>query len=182
LTAIQLLWINLISDIASGLALAVEPAEPDVMQRPPRNPQEPIITARDLNTIGWESAALSAGALSAYGYGLSRYGMGAQAGTLAFTSLAVGQLLHAVTARSETHSVFDATPRPTNPYLSAALFGSFGLQALTLIVPGLRSLLGLTPISLVDSAVLGASAALPFVANELGKTARQHIQVVRNDP
>lgn len=171
LTAMQLLWINLISDIAPGLALALEPAEPDVMQRPPRNPDEPIVTPTDLRTIGWESAAISAGAFGAYGYGLSQYGMGAQASTLAFTSLAAGQLLHAITARSETHSVFDATPRPSNPYLSAALLGSFGLQALTLVVPGLRSLLGLTPISLVDGAVIGASAALPFVANEMGKKA-----------
>jgi Ca2+-transporting ATPase len=169
LTAMQLLWINLISDIAPGLALALEPAEPDVMQQPPRNPDEPIISTNDLRTIGWESAAISAGAFGAYGYGLSRYGMGAQASTLAFTSLATGQLLHAITARSETQSVFDTTPRPGNPYLSAALIGSFGLQALTLMVPGLRSLLGLTPISLVDGVVIGASAALPFVANELGK-------------
>lgn len=79
-------------------------------------------------------------------------------------------IAHAITARSETHSVFDTIPRPANPYLSAALLGSFGLQALTLLVPGLRNLLGLTPISLVDGAVIGASAVLPFVVNELGKT------------
>lgn len=172
LNAMQLLWINLMSDIAPGLALALEPAEPDVMQHPPRNPDEPIITAADMRTIGWESAAISAGAFGAYGYGLSRYGMGAQAGTLAFTSLTAGQLLHAITARSETHSVFDTTARPSNPYLSAALLGSFVLQALTLVVPGLRSLLGLTPISLVDGVVIGAGAVLPFVANELGKKTR----------
>lgn len=174
LNAMQLLWINLISDIAPGLALALEPAEPDVMQRPPRNPNDPIITTSDLRTIGWESAAISAGAFGAYSYGLSRYGMGAQAGTLAFTSLATGQLLHALTARSETQSVFDATPRPTNPYLSIALLGSFGLQALTLLVPGLRNLLGLTQISLIDGAVIGTSAVLPFVANEMTKKAQRH--------
>ena len=173
LNAVQLLWINLMSDIAPGLALALEPAEPDVMQHPPRNPGEPIITSSDLHTIGWESAAISAGAFGAYSYGLSRYGMGAQASTLAFTSLTAGQLLHAITARSETHSVFDVTPRTANPYLSAALLGSFGVQALTLFVPGLRSLLGITPISLVDGVVISASAMLPFIANETGKKWRR---------
>ena len=169
LTAMQLLWINLLSDITPGLALALEPEEPEVMQRPPRDPQEPILTSHDLRAIAWESATISAGAFAAYSYGLSRYGMGAQASTLAFTSLTAGQLLNAVTARSETHSIFDATPRSSNPYLSVALLGSFGLQALTLILPGLRNLLGLTPISLVDGAVIGASAVLPFLVNESTK-------------
>jgi Ca2+-transporting ATPase len=169
LTAMQLLWINLISDIAPGLALALEPPEPDVLNQPPRNPEEPIIKPSDFRRVGVESAALSAGALGSYGYGLMRYGMGPQASTLAFTSLTTGQLLHAITSRSETHSVFSRTSLPPNPYLSAALIGSFGLQALALTVPGLQSLLGVTPISLIDGAVIGASAVLPFVFNEATK-------------
>lgn len=167
--AMQLLWVNLISDIAPGLALALEPPEPDVLNQPPRNPEEPILKPSDFRRIGVESAALSAGALGAYGYGLLRYGMGPQASTMAFTSLTTGQLLHAITSRSETHSVFTRTPLPSNPYLSAALVGSFGLQALALTVPGLQSLLGTTPISLIDGAVIGASAILPFVCNEATK-------------
>src|SRR5262249_23921536 len=150
LNAMQLLWINLLSDIFPGLALALEEPEPDVMNQPPRSPEEPIIKPADFRNIAMESAALSAGALGAYGYGLARYGAGPQASTLAFTSLTAGQLLHAVTSRSETHSVFDATSLPTNSYLNMALIGSFGLQALSFVVPGLRNLLGLTPISLLD--------------------------------
>src|SRR6266496_3922864 len=92
LNALQLLWINLLSDVTPGLALALEPPEPDVLQQPPRDPAEPIL--------------MSAGAFGAYGYGLARYGMGAQANTLAFTSLTVGQLLHAFSCRSHTHSLF----------------------------------------------------------------------------
>ena len=169
LNAMQLLWINLISDIAPGLALALEPPEPEVLSQPPRSPEEPIIKPSDFRRVGVESAALSAGALGAYGYGLMRYGMGPQASTMAFTSLTTGQLLHAITSRSETHSVFSRTPLPPNPYLSAALIGSFGLQALALTVPGLQSLLGVTPISLIDGAVIGASALLSFVFNEATK-------------
>jgi len=172
LNAMQLLWINLISDIFPGLALALEPPEPDVLQQPPRDPAEPIIKPSDFRRIGLESAALSAGALGAYSYGLLQYGAGPQASTLAFTSLTAGQLLHAVTSRSENRSVFDATPLPANPYLYGALLGSFGLQALTLFLPGLRGLLGLTPISWLDGLVIGGSALLPFVANEASKTQR----------
>src|SRR5208337_2379634 len=102
LTAMQLLWINLISDIFPGLALALEPPEADVMAQAPRDPTEPIIKASDFARIGSEATVLSAGALGAYAYGLARYGTGPQAATLAFTSLASGQLLHAVSCRSET--------------------------------------------------------------------------------
>ncbi|MCI0530039.1 MAG: cation-translocating P-type ATPase, partial [Nitrospira sp.] len=124
LNAMQLLWINLISDIFPGLALALEPPEPDVLSHPPRNPEEPIMTTSDFKRITFESAALSAGALGAYGYGILRYGMGLQASTLAFTSLTTGQLLHAISCRSETHSIFDKEKLPSNKYLTIALGGS----------------------------------------------------------
>src|SRR5262249_50315036 len=112
------------------------------------------------------SAVLSAGAFGAYGYGLARYGMGAQANTLAFTSLTVGQLLHAFSCRSHTHSLFSAPSLPANPYLTFAVGGSLALPLLALIMHGLRGLLGLTPLPLRDSAIVGASAMLPLVVNE----------------
>jgi Ca2+-transporting ATPase len=169
LTAMQLLWINLISDIFPGLALAMEPPEPDVLRQPPRNPADPILSPGDFRRIGMESAMISAGALGAYGHGLLRYGMGPQASTLAFTTLTSGELLNALTARSERHSVFHETTLPPNPYLTTALLGSFGLQALTFFIPWLRNLLGLTPMTLIDGLVIGASAVWPFAVNEATK-------------
>jgi len=166
LNAMQLLWINLLSDVTPGLALALEPPEPDVLRQPPRDPAAPLLTSADFKRIAFESAVLSAGAFGAYGYGLARYGMGAQANTLAFTSLTVGQLLHAFSCRSHTHSLFSAHPLPANPYLTCAVGGSLALQLLALVIPGLRGLLGLTPLTLLDSAVVGASALLPLVVNE----------------
>src|SRR3989442_13097159 len=114
LTAMQLLWINLLSDIAPGLALALEPPEPDVLSQPPRSHEEPIIQTSDFRRITVESATLSAGALGAYGYGLMRYGMGPQAGTLAFTSLTTGQPLQAMTSRSGKKSFFTKPRLPRN--------------------------------------------------------------------
>jgi Ca2+-transporting ATPase len=173
LNAMQLLWINLLSDVAPGLALALEPPEPDVLQQPPRNPAEPILASIDFKRIAFESAILSAGALSAYGYGLVRYGMGARANTLAFTSLTVGQLLHTLSCRSHRHSLFSTPPLPANPYLTFAVSGSLALQLLAFIMPGLRRLLGLTTLTLLDSALVGASAILPLVVNE-GTKRRWH--------
>ena len=170
LSAMQLLWINLMSDIAPGLALALEPPEPDVLSRPPRNPDEPIVRKSDFKRIAFESAALSAGALGAYGYGIMRYGMGAKAGTMAFMSLTTGQLLHAVSCRSEKHSIFDKEKLPPNKYLNIALTGSLCLQAIAFAVPGLRGLLGITPINILDGIVIGGSAVLPLLINEGTKT------------
>lgn len=169
LSAMQLLWINLMSDIAPGLALALEPPEPDVLNRPPRNPNEPIIKSSDFKRIIFESAMLSAGALGAYGYGIMRYGMGQKASTMAFMSLTTGQILHAISCRSEKHSIFDKEKLPPNKYLNVALRGSFALQVLSMAVPGLRSLLGIAPINIIDGIVIGGSAVVPLLVNESTK-------------
>jgi Ca2+-transporting ATPase len=175
LNAMQLLWINLISDIFPGLALALEPPEPDVLSRPPRDPEEPIIKASDFKRVTFEAGTLAASSLGVYGYGIMKYGAGPRAGTLAFTSLTTGQLLHAISCRSETHSLFDVvrvtgqSPLPPNPYLTLALGGSFASQALAMMIPGLRNLLGTTPISLVDGLVVGGSALLSLMINEMTK-------------
>ena len=152
--AMQLLWINLISDIFPGLALAMEAPEPDVLDRPPRSPDEPIVKPSDFKRLTFEASMLTAGAMAAYGYGIMRYGLGQEAGTMTFQSLTMGQLLHAISCRSEKHSIFGGDKLPPNSYLNMALGGSFALQMLTILVPGLRSLLGLTPIGLLDGAVM----------------------------
>jgi Ca2+-transporting ATPase len=175
LSAMQLLWINLITDIAPGLALALEPPEPDVLNQPPRNPDDPIIKTSDFKRIAFESTALSAGALSAYGYGIMRYGMGQRTGTLAFMSLSIGQLLHAISCRSEKHSIFEREKMPSNRYLNIAIGGSLGLQLLAMAIPGLRNLLGITPISISDGIVVGGSALLPLLVNEGTKQKNQRV-------
>ncbi len=166
LSSMQLLWINLISDIAPGLALALEPPEPDVLSQPPRNPDEPIIRTSDFKRISFESAILSAGSLSAYGYGIMRYGMGQQASSMAFMSLTIGQILHAISCRSEKHNIFGREKLPSNTYLNTAITGSLALQAIAMVVPGLRSLLGIAPIGFIDGIVIGGSALVPLLINE----------------
>jgi P-type Ca2+ transporter type 2C len=57
----QLLWINLVTDIFPGLALSMEPAEPDIMTRPPRDPEEAMITREDLKRMTFESGVIGIG-------------------------------------------------------------------------------------------------------------------------
>ncbi len=172
LTTMQLLWINLMSDIFPGLALAMEVPEPDVLSRPPRDPQEPLIQPEDYRRIIFEAATLSAGALGAYGYGSLRYGPGAQAGTLAFLSLSTGQILHALSCRSRQPLLFaggEAKKLAPNPYLRLAVGGTLALQGAALLIPGLRNFLGITAISPSDVIVIGAGAIAPLVINEATK-------------
>lgn len=172
LNAIQLLWLNLVTDIFPGLALALEPPEPNVLSQPPRNPQESIIKNSDFSRIAFESATISACTLGAYGYGILRYGVGQQASTIAFMSLTSAQLLHTISCRSETNSIFSPEKLPNNQYLNTALVGSFALQLLALGIPPLRIILKITPIDLLDGVVIGASALLPLLASESTKNTK----------
>lgn len=171
LNAMQLLWINLVSDIAPGLALALEPPEPDVLNRPPRDPHEPIIKHSDFKQIGIESGIISASTMGAYLYGIGRYGMGPQAGTVAFMTMSIAQLLHAFSCRSETHNIFGNERLKPNPLLTAAIGSSLALQIGTLSIPPLRTLLGLAPIGIADGMIIGGASLASFVANETIKHA-----------
>ena len=176
LTPVQLLWINLVTDIFPALALGLEPPEPDVLKDPPRDPREPLITGEEFRRIAIEGAVLSAGGLAAYLYGAVRHGAGPGAGGVAFLTLAVGQLLHAFSARSPRHTIFERNALPPNPHLSQAVWGLLGLQGLAALFPVTRRLLGLDALGLADYAVAGAAAVGSLLVNETIKGARHRGQ------
>lgn len=169
LNTMQLLWLNLVTDVFPGLALAMEQPEPEVLNRPPRDPNQPIIKRSDFERIAIESGVISASALTAYSYGLLKYGQKPQASTILFMSLTLGQVLHTYSCRSETHRIFDREKIPDNPYVDGAVIGSAALQVLPLFVPGLRDLLQLAPLDPLDWLVIASSAALPLAINETSK-------------
>lgn len=181
LNTMQLLWINLLTDVFPALALSMEPPEPDVLRRPPRDPQEPIIRRQDLGRYAVEAAALTAGGLAAYGYGFIRYGPGPQASTLAFMALTLGQLLHALSCRSDTHGLFSRERLPENRWLTAAVVGTAALQASGVLLPPLRSLLGTTLPMPADILVVGAATGLPYLAIEATKQAAQSAAAISSN-
>jgi Ca2+-transporting ATPase len=172
LNTMQLLWIDLMSDTIPSFALAFEPPEPDIMEYPPRPAQKPILESSDLTRIAFEGATLAGSAFGAYGYGLLRYGHGRRAGTIGFMGLTLGQILHAQSCRSEHQRLFrrkkrsHSKPLQPNRMLQGTLWGSLILQGLTLTIPGLRNILGLAPIGLLDGAVVAGTALLPLIINE----------------
>ncbi|MDP2903456.1 MAG: HAD-IC family P-type ATPase [Methylovulum sp.] len=166
LNPMQLLWINLITDIFPALALALDPPEVDVLKRPPRDPNAAIVSRSDYAKLIRESGIITAGTLGVYGYSRLRYGPGQAAGTNAFMSLALAQLLHAYRCRSEHTSIFDSQNRPPNRYLDTATGLSALLQVLAVALPPLRRLLRLNPIGAIDMMAIVAGAGLPLLANE----------------
>ncbi|HMK42695.1 MAG TPA: cation-transporting P-type ATPase [Dissulfurispiraceae bacterium] len=171
LNAMQLLWVNLVSDIFPGIALALEPPEPDILARPPRDPHDPIIMRSDFKQIGIESAIISASTMGAYLYGLGRYGMGPRAGSLAFMTMSTAQLFHAFSCRSESHSLFSSERLQKNHLLNTAIGGSLALQVGTVLLPPLRNLLGLMPLSVADGLIVGGAALASYLSNETVKHA-----------
>ncbi|WP_457797775.1 HAD-IC family P-type ATPase [Methylocystis sp. S23] len=168
LTPAQLLWINLVTDIGPALALGLEPPHRDVMNAPPAPAHEEIVDGRSARRLGREAAFITAGALGAYLYGVSRYGPSPRARTICFASIVSAQILHALGARSEKHGILSAD-LPKNPVLSGVVLGSLGLQALALGFPPLRRLLCVAPLGGLDVAAALAGAVAPLFANELAK-------------
>ncbi len=165
---IQLLWLNLVSDVLPALALALEPAEPDVLKRPPRDPRRPFATGRELATFAREGSLLGAGALAAWAGARAIHGpASAVPGTVAFHTLTTAQLLHALTCRSERRSLLrGAPPLARNPWLELALPASGALQLATVLLPPLRRLLRLGPLGPLEIALVAAGSLSPLLLND----------------
>jgi Ca2+-transporting ATPase len=168
LGALQLLWINLITDVAPALALSQEPAEADVMQHPPRDPRERVVSRTTLARLLGESATLTGATLASYAHGLARHGPGPSAQAHAFMTLTVSQLLHALHCRSDK-PLLARPPLAPNPRLRTALFLLLAAQLATLWLPPLRRLLRIGRVSVLDTLVMIGAGSLPLILNDVGK-------------
>lgn len=170
LNARQLLMINIVSDVFPELALALAPAESDLMKRPPRDPKAPLVSLSDSKRLGAQSLVMTGAGLAGYAYGISRYGLGPQASGMAFATLLGAQMLHGFSARSERSSVFDKEPMLPNRQLRWAVGAGLGVLSLSLFVPGLRGILGTGGLGLVDALVCAGTTGLSFLGIESMKT------------
>jgi P-type Ca2+ transporter type 2C len=170
LTPMQLLWINVITDVLPGIGLALEAPDPGIMQRPPQPADAALVGPAERQQLLIEAGTLTAGALAAGVYGAVRYGPASpQMQTLMFGSLVSSQLSHALTCRADDRVSGEQVRRPPNDALTAILGGSAIVQAAAFLLPPVRRVLGLAPLGLLDVAVLAGASALPLLANNLGK-------------
>ncbi len=169
LTAIQLLVLNLITDGAPALALGLEKAEPGIMNRPPRSPDEPIIDRTMTRGIALQSIAMTVATLGAFRLGMLRYpGQLPAAQTMAFVTLSVSELLRAYTARSERHTVF-GLGLFSNRTLQWAVLGSLAIILAIIYVPFLDPVFDTHSLALGDWAIMLPLMFLPSVVAEAAK-------------
>lgn len=173
LLATQVLWINLLTDSGPALALGVEPPDPGVMQRPPRDPGSRVITRGIWFDVFFVGAIMMLGTLAVMDLSLpggfvdAPGGTVAHARTMAFTTLVLFQLFNALNARSDEVSAFRGLFR--NPWLWFALALSLVLQILVVYLPFLQDAFSTVPLSLTDWLVCAAVAGTVLGWRELVK-------------
>jgi len=172
LTAVQLLWLNLVTNGIQDIGLAAEPAEGDELQHPPRKPNEPIF-----NRVMIERVVLSALVMSGVSFGLFYYLMNTgvsleAARNLTLLLMVLFQNVMVGNCRSETKSAFKLNPL-RNPLL---LFGTIGAQLIHIVAmytPGLKDVLGVSPVTLAQWGELFLMALSVLVVIELYKLFRR---------
>jgi Ca2+-transporting ATPase len=166
LLPLQILWVNLVTDILPALALIRDPAEPDIMHRPPRDPAEALVTWRFGRRMLAEGAWLAAGVLSAYLWVIWQTGPGHRATTMAFMALVLIHPFQAMNCRSQ---YFGWWRLPSNPLIWVALVTLIVLQWLSISLPALSRLLGTVPLGPADWLVLAIGVLWPVVGMEIVK-------------
>lgn len=162
LSPIQLLWINLISDVLPAIGLAMEPVDPNAMERGPRAADESIIRSDQFSRLGSEAAVLTASAFGTAVFGAMRHGFNSpRARTMAFGSLAVGQLLHTLNYRSSKTTAFEPGELWSQSHLVRIIAGSVAAQLAAMLIPGVRNALNVAPLGLEDAGAMIAGGVLP---------------------
>jgi Ca2+-transporting ATPase len=173
LLPVQILWINLVTDGLPALALAVDPADPEIMKRPPRHPSARFLDRDRIILMSAQGLFMALITIATFAYCL--YGMDQdldRARTVTFTVLVMAQLFHAFNCRSDRHSLF-TIGWGTNKQLLWAVVGSATLQAAILLSPWTREVFKVVPFNPEHWLLAFGIGLLPLVAMELWKAWRR---------
>ena len=168
LLPIHILWINLVTDGLPGLALAAEPHERNIMQRPPRPPRESIFAHGMWQHMIW--VGLLIGGLSLLAQAWAYESGWAHWQTMVFTVLTFAQLVHALAIRSERDSLFSIGLLSNLPLLGAVLF-TVALQLGVIYLPWANALFRTAPLSAGELLICFALPLVVLAAVEAEKWA-----------
>jgi magnesium-transporting ATPase (P-type) len=168
LFAVQLLWLNLVTNGIQDIALAFERGEPDVLKRRPRPPEQPLFDAAMARQVLVAGCYMGAMAFFFYDWCLSRGMDPTVARNLVLLLMVRFENAHALNARSETRSVFSVS-FSANWFLILAVLGAQGLHIGAMYLPVLRDVLDVQPIALIDWVMVAAIAASLIVVMEVYK-------------
>jgi Ca2+-transporting ATPase len=167
LSPIQILWVNFVTDGLPGLALASEPADPNVMRRPPRPRDESVFAHGVWQHIVWAGLLIGGVSLFACSWALAH---GVHPQTMTFTVLTFAQLAHSMAIRSEMVSLA-RLGLTSNPLLLSAVVASVALHLLLVYVPALQLVFGTQPLPADALAIAAGLALAVLVGVELEKWA-----------
>ena len=169
LTAIQLLWLNLVTDGSPALALGTEKGDPDIMSQPPRPPKEPIINRFMQVGILTQTIAITSVSLAAYFIGLKWFpGHIEAAETMAFVTLSASELFRAFTSRSERYPLLKIGVF-NNRNMNLAFLSSMALLLGVVYVPGLNNVFNTVPLGWRQWEIILPLLLIPSVVAELVK-------------
>jgi Ca2+-transporting ATPase len=169
LTAIQLLWLNLVTDGAPALALGTEKGDPDIMRQPPRPPKESIINKYMRIGVVIQTIAITSVTLGAYFLGLNAHPENVEfAETMAFVTLSCSELLRAFTARSEYYPLLK-TGVFTNKWMNLAVVSSMVLILLVVYIPFLNPIFNTVPLGIPQWSMVIPLLFVPSIAAEMTK-------------
>jgi Ca2+-transporting ATPase len=170
---LQILFLNLVTDVFPALALGVGEGDPHLMEQPPRDPEEPIIGRPQWVAIGGYSFLITAAVLGVLAVALMTMGLPQpDAVTLSFLTLAFAQLWHVFNMR-DTHSDLLRNDVTENPYVWGAIVLCIGLLLLAVYVPFLADLLKLTPPTFTGWVVVIGSSLTPLLIGQVIKEVRR---------
>jgi Ca2+-transporting ATPase len=170
LTAIQILWVNLVTDGLPGLAMSFEPSEENVMSRKPYAPDENIFGRGMARHILWFGLLMGVVSLLSGAFYFHADNPAWQ--TMIFTVLTLSQMGQAMAVRSDRDSLFTLGLRSNTPLLGAVLV-TFGLQMLVIYWGPLANAFGTVPLSMAELAIALAISTVVFWATELDKLLRR---------
>lgn len=168
--AVQLLFINLVTDSLPALAIGVEPGAPDILDRKPRDPKVGILDKSLITKVTLQGIIISVGVIAAFMIG--RQTSAAVACTMAFSTLTFARLLHGFNCRSQ-HSIFKIGFK-NNWYSLAAFAVGTLLLALILFVPGLHSLFAVTPLTNTQLLWIIGLALMPTIIIQIVKVVQEN--------
>ena len=170
LLPIHILWVNLVTDGLPGLALAAEPAERGIMQRPPRPPGESLFAQGMWQHILGMGLLIAGLCLAVQAWALHTGHAHWQ--TMVFTVLTLAQMAHVMAIRSESEPLWRLGLASNRPLLGAVLL-TFALQMATIYVPFLNPIFRTEPLSLGELGICVAAALVVYCVVELEKAWRR---------
>ncbi|CAN5497840.1 cation-transporting P-type ATPase [soil metagenome] len=168
----QLLWLNLVTNGLQDVALAFEPKEEGVLDRPPRRTDEGILSGLLWQRSAIAGAVMAAGALVMFRWELDRSDSLMAAQTVALTTMVIFMALHAGNSRSEARSLFTVNPL-TNPFLLMATTAAVGVHVLALYLPPTQFVLRIEPLDTAAWIRILPIALAIIVAMEIDKAVRR---------